>query len=124
APGLEHRRFRGIGAGCRRSGAASDRRASRIGGRAWRGQRNDRTPPHGYRGGPPSMSAASEALEPGPASLADEPVEGWQRLAGTLAVSLATFMCVLDISIANVSLPAIAGDLGVSPTQGTWIITS
>ncbi|HYR24285.1 MAG TPA: DHA2 family efflux MFS transporter permease subunit [Aquabacterium sp.] len=43
---------------------------------------------------------------------------------GTVALSLATFMNVLDSSIANVSLPAIAGDLGVSPTQGTWVITS
>jgi DHA2 family multidrug resistance protein len=33
-------------------------------------------------------------------------------------------MNVLDTSIANVSIPAIAGDLGVSPTQGTWVITS
>jgi DHA2 family multidrug resistance protein len=33
-------------------------------------------------------------------------------------------MNVLDTSIANVSLPAIAGDLGVSPNQGTWVITS
>ena len=43
---------------------------------------------------------------------------------GTLALSAATFMNVLDSSIANVSLPAIAGDLGVSPNQGTWVITS
>ncbi len=33
-------------------------------------------------------------------------------------------MNVLDVSIANVSIPAIAGDLGVSPNQGTWVITS
>jgi MFS transporter, DHA2 family, multidrug resistance protein len=33
-------------------------------------------------------------------------------------------MNVLDTSIANVSLPSIAGDLGVSPDQGTWVITS
>lgn len=33
-------------------------------------------------------------------------------------------MNVLDSSIANVSIPAIAGDLGVSPGQGTWVITS
>src|SRR4051812_41794472 len=33
-------------------------------------------------------------------------------------------MNVLDTSIANVSIPAIAGDLGVSPNQGTWTITS
>ena len=43
---------------------------------------------------------------------------------GTMALSAATFMNVLDSSIANVSLPAIAGDLGVSPNQGTWVITS
>src|SRR6476660_7625137 len=43
---------------------------------------------------------------------------------GTVALSLATFMSVLDTSIANVSLPAISGDLGVSSTQGTWVITS
>ncbi|TMH08350.1 MAG: DHA2 family efflux MFS transporter permease subunit [Betaproteobacteria bacterium] len=33
-------------------------------------------------------------------------------------------MNVLDTSIANVSLPSIAGNLGVSPSQGTWVITS
>ena len=43
---------------------------------------------------------------------------------GTVALSAATFMNVLDSSIANVSLPAIAGDLGVSVNQGTWVITS
>src|SRR5579864_577305 len=42
----------------------------------------------------------------------------------TVALSLAVFMNVLDTSIANVSLPSIAGDLGVSPDQGTWVITS
>jgi DHA2 family multidrug resistance protein len=43
---------------------------------------------------------------------------------GTIAVSLAVFMNVLDTSIANVSIPAISGDLGVSADQGTWVITS
>jgi DHA2 family multidrug resistance protein len=43
---------------------------------------------------------------------------------GTVALSAAVFMNVLDTSIANVALPAIAGDLGVSPNQGTWVITS
>jgi MFS transporter, DHA2 family, multidrug resistance protein len=52
------------------------------------------------------------------------PLSGSARLWGTLALSAATFMNVLDTSIANVSLPAIAGDLGVSPNQGTWVITS
>jgi MFS transporter, DHA2 family, multidrug resistance protein len=52
------------------------------------------------------------------------PLTGSKLVIGTIALSLATFMNVLDTSIANVSLPAIAGDLGVSPDQGTWVITS
>jgi DHA2 family multidrug resistance protein len=42
----------------------------------------------------------------------------------TIALPLATFMQVLDTSIANVVLPAIAGNFGVSPNQATWVITS
>ena len=41
-----------------------------------------------------------------------------------LALALGTFMQVLDTSIANVSIPTIAGNLGVSADQGTWVITS
>ncbi|HEY6482146.1 MAG TPA: DHA2 family efflux MFS transporter permease subunit [Steroidobacteraceae bacterium] len=52
------------------------------------------------------------------------PLSGATLAIGTIALSLATFMNVLDTSIANVSIPAIAGDLGVSPDQGTWVITS
>ena len=63
------------------------------------------------------MSAPGSPLPPAP-------LEGSARLWGTIALSAATFMNVLDTSIANVSLPAIAGDLGVSPNQGTWVITS
>ncbi|HVO47655.1 MAG TPA: DHA2 family efflux MFS transporter permease subunit [Steroidobacteraceae bacterium] len=55
---------------------------------------------------------------------ARQPLKGTQLAIGTIALSLATFMNVLDTSIANVSIPAIAGDLGVSPDQGTWVITS
>ncbi|CAM5216751.1 DHA2 family multidrug resistance protein OS=Castellaniella defragrans OX=75697 GN=HNR28_000470 PE=4 SV=1 [Castellaniella defragrans] len=42
----------------------------------------------------------------------------------TVGLSLGTFMQVLDISIANVSLPAIAGNLAASRDQSTWVITS
>ncbi|MBB3639169.1 MULTISPECIES: DHA2 family efflux MFS transporter permease subunit [Variovorax] len=59
-----------------------------------------------------------------PAYVAHPPLEGAARVWGTVALSAATFMNVLDSSIANVSLPAISGDLGVSTTQGTWVITS
>jgi DHA2 family multidrug resistance protein len=58
------------------------------------------------------------------APAAHPPLAGGTLALGTLVVSLATFMNVLDTSIANVSIPAIAGDLGVSPNQGTWVITS
>jgi DHA2 family multidrug resistance protein len=41
-----------------------------------------------------------------------------------LTVTLATFMEVLDSSIANVALPHIAGSLGASSEESTWVITS
>src|ERR1700716_1355533 len=61
---------------------------------------------------------------PGGAPAGLPPLTGSALGIGTIALSLATFMNVLDTSIANVSIPAIAGDLGVSPDQGTWVITS
>jgi len=39
-------------------------------------------------------------------------------------VSLAAFMEVLDTSIANVALPHIAGNLGASSEESTWVLTS
>ncbi|HKE24395.1 MAG TPA: DHA2 family efflux MFS transporter permease subunit [Bryobacteraceae bacterium] len=41
-----------------------------------------------------------------------------------VTVSLAAFMEVLDSSIANVALPHIAGGLGVSNDESTWVLTS
>src|SRR2546427_457327 len=41
-----------------------------------------------------------------------------------VAVSLAAFMEVLDTSIANVALPHIAGNLGASINDSTWVLTS
>jgi MFS transporter, DHA2 family, multidrug resistance protein len=52
------------------------------------------------------------------------PLTGGTLVLATVALSLATFMNVLDTTIANVSIPTIAGDMGVSPSQGTWVITS
>jgi len=40
------------------------------------------------------------------------------------AITLGVFMQVLDTTIANVALPTIAGNMGVSLNQGTWVITS
>ena len=42
----------------------------------------------------------------------------------TIGLALASFMQVLDTTIANVSLPAISGNLGASANQATWVITS
>src|SRR5256884_7919213 len=41
-----------------------------------------------------------------------------------LTVTLATFMEVLDTSIANVALPHIAGNLSVGADESTWVLTS
>jgi MFS transporter, DHA2 family, multidrug resistance protein len=68
--------------------------------------------------------------QPRPAAAAPAAAPPLQNLTGatmamgTIALSLATFMNVLDTSIANVAIPSIAGDLGVSPDEGTWVITS
>lgn len=51
------------------------------------------------------------------------PLYGGARAIVTLAISVITAMTVLDTTIANVALPTIAGNLGVSPSQGTWVIT-
>ncbi|MEX0962308.1 MAG: DHA2 family efflux MFS transporter permease subunit [Simkaniaceae bacterium] len=52
-----------------------------------------------------------------------EPFRGGLLALLTLALSLCTFMQVLDTSIANVSIPYIAGGLAVSNNDGTWVIT-
>ena len=52
------------------------------------------------------------------------PLTGLPLLLAGLLLGLANFMVVLDITIANVAVPHIAGGLAVSPSQGTWVITS
>jgi DHA2 family multidrug resistance protein len=41
-----------------------------------------------------------------------------------LAVALGNFLVVLDTTIVNVSVPTISGGLGVSTSEGTWVITA
>jgi len=72
--------------------------------------------------GPRDEAGARPAAAP--AQNTYPPLEGPARLAGSIALSAAVFMNVLDTSIANVSIPTISGDLGVSTSQGTWVITS
>ncbi|WP_340313492.1 DHA2 family efflux MFS transporter permease subunit [Rhizorhabdus argentea] len=51
-------------------------------------------------------------------------ISGRRRLLATIALASANLMVILDLTVANVSVPHIAGNLGISPSQGTWVITS
>src|SRR5204862_2863098 len=74
------------------------------------------------------VDSASTALAPEDSVVAEEmalaPLRGGKLAVTALALALGTFMQVLDTTIANVSLPTIAGNLGASTDQSTWIITS
>ncbi|HEY2047860.1 MAG TPA: DHA2 family efflux MFS transporter permease subunit, partial [Caulobacteraceae bacterium] len=52
------------------------------------------------------------------------PLRGVALIVAGVAIALGNFLVVLDTTIANVSVPNIAGSLGVSSSQGTWVITS
>ena len=52
------------------------------------------------------------------------PLTGLPLLIAAIAIAAGNFLVVLDSTITNVSVPAIAGSLGVSANQGTWVITS
>jgi DHA2 family multidrug resistance protein len=67
----------------------------------------------------PSAAAPAPGQAAGPA-----PLTGVMLAVTSIALALGTFMQVLDGTIANVSIPTIAGNLGVSTSQGTWVITS
>ena len=70
-------------------------------------------------------TSSAPVRRPGPGGADRAAAHAGRPLAITaLALALGTFMQVLDSTIANVSLPTIAGNLGVSPDQGTWVITA
>jgi DHA2 family multidrug resistance protein len=60
------------------------------------------------------------------ASAAGQPavLSGARLAAATVAIGLGSFMNVLDLTIVNVAVPTMAGNFAVSPTEGTWVITS
>jgi DHA2 family multidrug resistance protein len=69
------------------------------------------------------MSAV--AAQGKPTALAfDDWVPSFNPWLIAVAVMLATFMEVLDTSVANVSLPHIAGNLSASTDESTWVLTS
>lgn len=51
------------------------------------------------------------------------PLSGGALIIASVTLGLASFMAVVDITIANVSVPTISGNLGVSPDEGEWVIT-
>lgn len=63
-------------------------------------------------------SSAPSKDQAGPA------LTGGRLVLAGFVLALTNFMVVLDTTIANVSVPHISGGLGVSPTQGTWVVTS
>jgi DHA2 family multidrug resistance protein len=52
------------------------------------------------------------------------PLRGGALVLLSIAIGVSSFMEILDMTIVNVSIPAIAGSLGVSPSEGTWSISS
>src|ERR1700740_3161932 len=66
------------------------------------------------------MSAAAIETNP-PASASATTVNPWII---ALLVALAAFMEVLDTTIANVVLPYIAGGMGVSTDEASWVVTT
>src|SRR5690349_19926108 len=55
---------------------------------------------------------------------ADAPLQGGLLWIAAIVLAAANFIAVLDMTIANVSVPNIAGSLGISSSQGSWVITS
>jgi DHA2 family multidrug resistance protein len=66
------------------------------------------------------MAEEPKALPPGEYP----PLRGSALVLLSIAIGVSSFMEILDMTIVNVSVPAIAGSLGVSPTEGTWSISS
>ena len=60
----------------------------------------------------------------GPSRAELPPLAGGQLVLLSIALALGTFMMVLDSTIANVSLPTIAGNLGESSDTSIWIVTA
>jgi len=69
------------------------------------------------------MAAISSDAAPADAAPL-KPLQGGMLALMTVAVAFSTFMEVLDMTIVNVAVPHIAGSLAVSPSEGTWAISS
>jgi MFS transporter, DHA2 family, multidrug resistance protein len=76
----------------------------------------------------PAQSRPTESKTVKNPNISADSHAGWKPRVNpwliAMTVALAAFMEVLDTSIANVALPHIAGDLGASTNEGTWVLTS
>ena len=70
------------------------------------------------------MSSPSTTAEPELTPAGNIQLQGLTLWLCGILLAMANFVAILDVSIANVSVPNIAGALGVSTSQGTWVITS
>ena len=59
-----------------------------------------------------------------PLTIGGKPLTGGMLWLAAIVLAAANFVAVLDMTIANVSVPSIAGNLGATTSQGTWVITS
>jgi len=74
--------------------------------------------------GAATRTALELCVQPSLSISQPQPLKGAALLTAGLILAAANFMAVLDTTIANVSVPHIAGGLAVSPSEGTWTITS
>src|SRR5215813_8501829 len=70
---------------------------------------------------PPSTPRRASAMT---AAADHAPLKGAALWIVAVLLAMANFIAVLDMTIANVSMASIAGSLGISTSQGTWVITS
>lgn len=73
----------------------------------------------GTNDAPPASGEAAAHGDP-----AQPVLTGVALVVAALAIGTSNFLAVLDTTIANVSVPTIAGSLGISASQGTWVITA
>lgn len=62
---------------------------------------------------------AAQGAEPQP-----PPLRGWRLFLTVFAINVAAFLEILDLSIVNTAVPAIAGTLSASISEATWSITA
>ncbi|APE22840.1 MULTISPECIES: MFS transporter [Streptomyces] len=67
---------------------------------------------------------STEAAVPTPAHHSGRPRPDPRRWTALALICAAQFMLVLDVTVVNVALPALAADLGLDRTALTWVVTA